>query len=131
VLDQHALAGSRRAEDHRDLVVGQPEVEAVEDPGAAELLDQVDDLDRIDAAVVALQARVPAIGVGLARVDAGDRVVAVQAAELGRGLLVGARRSPGASSAKRSCSAAICSDATGASGGPSNGSAGSGAGSSR
>ena len=73
VLDQHALAGSRRAEDHRDLVVGKAEVEAVEDPRAAELLDDVDDLDRVLAAVVALLARVPAVGVRSRRVDARDR----------------------------------------------------------
>ncbi len=65
VLDQHRLAGSRRAEHHRDLVVGQAEVEAVEDPRAAELLDHVDDLDRVLATVVALLAGVPAVGVGL------------------------------------------------------------------
>ena len=88
VLDQHALAGSRRAEDHRDLVVGQAEVEAVEDPRAAELLDHVDDLDRVLAAVVALLAGVPAVGIRLLGVDAGDRVVLVEAAELGRRLLV-------------------------------------------
>ena len=88
VLDQHALAGARGAEDHRDLVVGQAEVEAVEDPGAAELLDDVDDLDRVLAAVVALLARVPDVGVRLLRVDARDRVVLVQVAELGGRLLV-------------------------------------------
>ena len=76
VLDQHALAGSRGAEHHRDLVLGQAEVEAVEDAGAAELLDQVDDLDRVLAAVVALAAGVEAVGVGLGRVDAGDDEVA-------------------------------------------------------
>ena len=54
-------------EDHRDLVVGQAEVEAVEDAGAAELLDEVDDLDRVLAAVVALRAGVPAVGVRLRR----------------------------------------------------------------
>ena len=92
VLDQHALAGARRAEHHRDLVVGEAEVEAVEDPRAAELLDDVDDLDRVLAAVVALLAGVPAVGVRLLRVDAGDRVVLVQVAELGRRLLVVAAR---------------------------------------
>ena len=76
VLDQHALAGPRGAEHHRDLVLGQAEVEAVEDAGAAELLDQVDDLDRVFAAVVALAAGVEAVGVGLGGVDAGDDEVA-------------------------------------------------------
>ena len=61
VLDQHALAGPRRAEHHRDLVLGEAEVEAVEDAGAAELFDQVDDLDRVLAAVVALAAGVEAV----------------------------------------------------------------------
>ena len=83
VLDQHALAGSRRAEHHRDLIVGKAEVEAVENARAAELLDDVDDLDRVLAAVVALLARVPLVGVRLRRVDAGDRVVLVQVPELG------------------------------------------------
>ena len=92
-LDQHALAGSRRAEDHRDLVVGQAEVEAVLDPRVAELLDQVDDLDRVLAAVVALLAGVPAVRIGVARLDAGDRVVLVQLAELGRRRSRGRRRS--------------------------------------
>ena len=76
VLDQHALAGSRGAEHHRDLVLGQAEVEPVEDPRPAELFDQVDDLDRVLAAVVALAAGVEAVGIVLAGVDAGDDEVA-------------------------------------------------------
>jgi hypothetical protein len=63
VLDQHALAGSRRPKHHRDLVFGQAEVEPVEDARPAELLDQVDDLDRVLAAVVALAAGVEAVGI--------------------------------------------------------------------
>ncbi len=63
-------------EDHRDLVLRQAEVEAVEDAGAAELLDQVDDLDRVLATVVALAAGVEAVGIGLGWVDAGDDEVA-------------------------------------------------------
>src|SRR5262249_40566905 len=43
---------------------------------AAELLDQVDDLDRVLAAVVALAPGVEAVGVGLGRVDAGNDEVA-------------------------------------------------------
>ena len=78
VLDQDALAGARGAEHHRDLVVGQAQVEAVEDAGAAELLDQVDDLDRVLAAVVALLAGVPAVGVAVLGVDAGNHEVAPQ-----------------------------------------------------
>ena len=66
MLDQHALAGPRGSEHHRDLVFGQPEVDPIEDPGAAELFDQVDDLDRVLAAVVALRARKQAVGIGLA-----------------------------------------------------------------
>ncbi len=84
-LDQDALAGPRRAEDHRDLVVGEPEVEAVLDPRVAELLDEVDHLDRVLAAVIALLAGVPAVRVGVVRLDAGDRVVDVEPAELGGG----------------------------------------------
>ena len=83
-----ALAGARGAEHHRDLVVRKAEVEAVEDPRAAELLDDVDDLDRVLAAVVALPAGVPLVGVRSPTLDPGDHVVAVQGAELGSGLLV-------------------------------------------
>ena len=62
VLDAHRLAGARRAEDHRDLVVGDAEVEAVEDRVAAEGLLDVDELDGVGRAVVALEARVPLVG---------------------------------------------------------------------
>ena len=72
VLDQHALAGPGGAEHHRDLVLGQAEVEAVEDAGAAELFDEVDDLDRVGAAVVALTAGVEAVWIVLLRIDAGN-----------------------------------------------------------
>ena len=89
VLDQDALARARRPEDHRDLIVGEAEIESVEDSRAPELLDHVDDLDRILATVVALLAGVPDVGIGLVFVDARDRVVLVQAAELGSRLLVG------------------------------------------
>ena len=77
---------------------GSAEVEAVLDPGLAELLDDVDHLDRVLAAVVALLTRVPLVRVGLVRLDAGDRVVLVQVAEVGSGLLVTARRSRAAGS---------------------------------
>ena len=56
------LPGARRAEDHRDLVVGDAEVEAVEDRVAAERLLDVDELDGVGGAVVALEARVPLVG---------------------------------------------------------------------
>jgi hypothetical protein len=76
VLDQHRLAGAGRAEHHRDHVVREAEVAAVQDPRASELLDEVDDLYRVLTAVVALLAGVPLIGIRIVGVDAGDDVVA-------------------------------------------------------
>ncbi len=46
VLDEHALAGARRAEDHGDHPVGDADVQAVQDAVAAERLVHVDALDR-------------------------------------------------------------------------------------
>ncbi len=89
MLDEHRLAGTGRAEHHRDLVVGKAERQAVQDPHAAELLDDVDYLDRVLAAVVALLARVPLVGVVLVGGDARKDVVLVQVPEVRRGLLVG------------------------------------------
>src|SRR3954453_9555248 len=51
VLDADGLTGSGRAQDHRDLVVRDAEVEAVEDLVAAERLVDVDELDRVDGAL--------------------------------------------------------------------------------
>src|ERR671919_485270 len=56
---------ARGAEDHRDLAVGEAEVEAVEDAVASERLDDVDELDRVVRAVLPLGARVPLVLVGL------------------------------------------------------------------
>ncbi len=61
VLDAHRLAGARRAEDHRDLALGQPEVEAAEDLVAPEGLVHVDELDGVRSAGGALEAGVPAV----------------------------------------------------------------------
>ena len=47
VLDADRLAGARRAEDHRDLALGQAHVQAAEDLVAAEGLVDVDELDGI------------------------------------------------------------------------------------
>ena len=82
------LAGTRRAEHHRDLVVGKSQGKAVQDPHAAELLDDVDDLDRVLAAVVALLARVPLVGVVLVGGDARKDVVLVQVPEVRGRLLI-------------------------------------------
>jgi len=76
VLDQHRLAGARGAEHHRDHVVGEAEVAPVQDAGPAELLDEVDDLDRVLAAVVALLTRMPLVWIRVVSVDTGDDVVA-------------------------------------------------------
>jgi hypothetical protein len=70
VLDADGLPRPRGAEDHRDLVLGDAEVEAVQDRGAAEGLRHVDELDRVGRAVVALRARVPAVGCSPSRVGA-------------------------------------------------------------
>src|SRR3954453_2744512 len=78
VLDEHALARPRGAEHHRNLIIGQAEVEAVEDARATELLYEVDDLDRVLASMVALLAGVPAIWVVVGGVDARDHVVLAQ-----------------------------------------------------
>src|SRR5215210_4448417 len=65
VLDADRLPGPRRAQDHRDLVVGQAEVETVQHAVAAEGLDDVDELHGVVRAVLALRARVPLVLVGL------------------------------------------------------------------
>src|SRR6185369_468564 len=65
VLDADRLPGPRGAQDHGDLVVGQAEVEAVQDAVAAKGLDDVDELDRVVRAVLALDAGVPLVLVGL------------------------------------------------------------------
>src|SRR3954454_20015461 len=54
VLDAHRLPRARRAEDHRDLVVGQAHVQAAQDLVAAEGLVHVDELHRVAGAVRAL-----------------------------------------------------------------------------
>src|SRR3954452_12233214 len=51
VLDADGLAGSGRAQDHRDLVVRDAEVETVQDLVAAEGLVHIDELDRVDGAL--------------------------------------------------------------------------------
>ena len=66
VLDADRLAGAGRAQDHRDLVVRQAEVEPVQDAVAAERLDDVDELDGVVRAVLARAAAVPLVLVGLA-----------------------------------------------------------------
>ena len=66
VLDADRLPGARRAEDHRDLVLGDAEVEAAQDLVAAERLVDVDELDRGVALGLALRAGVPAVLVVLA-----------------------------------------------------------------
>src|SRR6185437_784688 len=53
----------------------QPEVAAVQDPGAAELLDEIDDLDCVLAAVVTLPARVPLVRIWIVGLDTRDDVV--------------------------------------------------------
>ena len=59
------LPGAGRAQDHRDLVVRQAEVQAVQDAVAAERLDDVDELDGVLRAVLARAAGVPLVLVGL------------------------------------------------------------------
>src|SRR5919201_1976581 len=61
VLDAHRLAGTGWTEDHRDLVVWDAEVEPVQDRVAPEGLLDVDELDRVLAAVVSRLARMPAV----------------------------------------------------------------------
>src|SRR5215217_4770729 len=61
VLDADRLAGAGRAEDHRDLVVGDAEVEAAKDLVAAERLVHLDELDGILDAGRALLTGVPLI----------------------------------------------------------------------
>ena len=51
VLDADRLAGARRAEDHRDLALGDAHVQAAQDLVAAERLVDVDELDRVGAPV--------------------------------------------------------------------------------
>ena len=73
VLDADRLAGARRAEDHRDLVLGDAHVEAAQDLVAAERLVDVDELDRVRRAGRALRAGVPLVlvlGVAAGRVQA-------------------------------------------------------------
>src|SRR5215208_2016857 len=65
VLDADRLPRAGRAEDHRDLVVRQAEVEPVQHAVAPEGLDDVDELDRVVGAVLALRAGVPLVLVGL------------------------------------------------------------------
>src|SRR3954447_1517731 len=65
VLDADRLPGPRRAEDHRDLVVGDLHVEPAQDLVAPERLVDVDELHRGRRARGPLLARVPAIFVGL------------------------------------------------------------------
>src|SRR5919106_3662705 len=65
VLDAHRLARARGAEDHRDLVVREAQIEAVQHAVAAERLDDVDELDGVVGAVLALGAGVPLVLVGL------------------------------------------------------------------
>src|SRR5206468_1814125 len=49
VLDADRLTGSGRTEDHRDHALGEAHVQAAEDPGSAERLVGVDELDRVRA----------------------------------------------------------------------------------
>jgi hypothetical protein len=58
------------------LIVRQVEIEAVEDPSATELLDEVNHLDCVLPAVIAFAARMPAIGILVGGVDSRDHVVA-------------------------------------------------------
>ena len=61
VLDAHGLAGARRAEDHRDLPLGDAHVQAAQDLVAAERLVHLDELDGVRHAGRALRARVPLV----------------------------------------------------------------------
>src|SRR5262249_26350428 len=65
VLDADRLAGAGRAEDHRDLPVGDLHVQPAQDLVAAERLVDVDELDRGGRAGGALLSGVPLIFVGL------------------------------------------------------------------
>ncbi len=94
VLDADRLARAGGAEDHRDLVVGQAEVEAVQDRVAPERLLDVDELHGVGRAVVARAARVPLVGL---------LAIARLIEDVVRHLLAGRR--PPAPAAGSSCSA--------------------------
>src|SRR4051794_19079413 len=69
VLDADGLPGPRRAEDHRDLALGDAHVEAAQDLVAPERLVDLDELDGVRDPRRALRARVPlvlVVGVALA-----------------------------------------------------------------
>ena len=84
---------------------GRPRFRPFEDARAAELLDQVDDLDRVLAAVVALAAGVESVGVVRGRVDTGDDEVAAHhgavLAHVGAGRLGAFRVLPGRRGGRR------------------------------
>src|SRR5215211_512996 len=61
VLDADGLARARGAEDHRDLALGDAHVQAAQDLVAAERLVDLDELDGVRHAGLALLARVPLV----------------------------------------------------------------------
>ena len=91
VLDAHGLAGARRAEDHRDLALGDAHVQAAQDLVAAERLVDVDELDGVRHAGRALRARVPlvlVVGVAARAWPARSRARSCGSSLLGRRLRV-------------------------------------------